>query len=529
MRCDVQSSVCSRLSPGGPRLHEGLCDSARAFFGSMTSISAEASHECMGREEATAGWKQREETAGCCPSPVLPTGVDGPRAAASRLAATQGTRGAARICSGGREEVGEEWTAWCLNCNQHSGSRLHQEGSHEFMGQDVVQGVESGSRGQVLLDEQSLPGSRDVDETGAWRDPEGTLNLPNLGHLSASHREVVGHACPACRRVSSVGGLTSFPLCVQPLETPIAPREVDRDASPSAGRWEHLGETFALQNMGPKDDVCPYLFATLRQKPLAIVGAPLDGRASPAGPCVRLERSSKGSKVAESSLGPKGAALELLPAALHTPSVLADERDPARGSPIPPAVLCVGRLAFGPLGHTNVPSLRRAAWALSGKTRNRLAHAYNGNIITLKRGEKVVDFPPPTNGDEWKRFEQAVAQAFRVKKETLQISSVATAGQSSVAIYLESQLVDGQTYTVGGADLDSGSEGLAGYAVFGWSKTDGYFSRLTSACNPRRSLTQAQTPSGSSPSAAVNEEEDASGALVPGVGEEEGEGGHDGE
>eukprot|EP00820_Chromera_velia_P012998 Cvel_23644.t1-p1 / transcript=Cvel_23644.t1 / gene=Cvel_23644 / organism=Chromera_velia_CCMP2878 / gene_product=hypothetical protein / transcript_product=hypothetical protein / location=Cvel_scaffold2461:1-629(-) / protein_length=124 / sequence_SO=supercontig / SO=protein_coding / is_pseudo=false len=124
MRRDVRSSVCSRLSPG---LHEGLCDSPRAFFGSTTSVSAEASHECMGREEATSGRKQREKTAGCCPSPVLPTGVDEPRAAASRLAATQGTRGAARICSGGQEEVGEEW---CLNCNHHIGSRLHEEGSH---------------------------------------------------------------------------------------------------------------------------------------------------------------------------------------------------------------------------------------------------------------------------------------------------------------------------------------------------------------------------------------------------------------
>uniref|UniRef100_A0A0G4I7I1 Uncharacterized protein n=1 Tax=Chromera velia CCMP2878 TaxID=1169474 RepID=A0A0G4I7I1_9ALVE len=107
----------------------------------------------MGREEAIAGWKQWEETAGCCSSPVLPTGVDGPRVTASR---SRGSRGTARICSGGQEEDEEEW---CLNCYQHSGSRFHQ--GH--------QGAESGSRGQVCLDEhveQRLPGPRDVDETG---------------------------------------------------------------------------------------------------------------------------------------------------------------------------------------------------------------------------------------------------------------------------------------------------------------------------------------------------------------------------
>uniref|UniRef100_A0A0G4I0Z1 Uncharacterized protein n=1 Tax=Chromera velia CCMP2878 TaxID=1169474 RepID=A0A0G4I0Z1_9ALVE len=98
------------------------------------------------------------------------------------------------------------------------------------------------------------------------------------------------------------------------LETLIAPREVDRDASPSADPWERPQETFALQNMRPKDDVCPYLFSTPRQEPLAIAGAPLDGHASPAGPCGRLERSSKCSKVTESSLGPEGAAWELLQA-----------------------------------------------------------------------------------------------------------------------------------------------------------------------------------------------------------------------
>uniref|UniRef100_A0A0G4F931 Uncharacterized protein n=1 Tax=Chromera velia CCMP2878 TaxID=1169474 RepID=A0A0G4F931_9ALVE len=348
MRCDVGSSVCSRLSP---RLHGGLCDSPRAFFGSTTSISAEASHECMGREEATSGRKQREETAGCLVL-VLPTGVDGPRVAASRWAATRGTRGTARICSGGQEEVGEEWTAWCLNCNQHSGSRLHEEGSHEFMGQDVVQEAESGRREQVLLDEQRLPGSRHVDEAGAWRDLGRTFNLRNLEHLSAAQREVVGYACPACRRVSSVGGLTSFPVCVQPLETPIAPREVDRDASPSADPWERPEETFALQNMGPKDDVCPCLFATPRQEPLAIAGARLDGHASPAGPRGRIDRSPVGKKVAGSSLG---AAQELLQAALQTSSVLADERGPSKGSQIRPA-----------------------DWALSSKVRNRRAHAYNG-------------------------------------------------------------------------------------------------------------------------------------------------------
>uniref|UniRef100_A0A0K6S768 Uncharacterized protein n=1 Tax=Chromera velia CCMP2878 TaxID=1169474 RepID=A0A0K6S768_9ALVE len=150
MRCDIRSSVCSRLSPR----HEGPCVSPKALFGLSVRDSSMASNRAR-----------------CCPSPVLvlPTGGKLPRVAASRWAATQGTRGTARICSGGQEEVGEaglEWTAWCLNCNQHSGSRLHEEGSHEFMGQDVVQGGESGRRGQVLLDEQRLPGSRDVHETG---------------------------------------------------------------------------------------------------------------------------------------------------------------------------------------------------------------------------------------------------------------------------------------------------------------------------------------------------------------------------
>uniref|UniRef100_A0A0G4HT52 Uncharacterized protein n=1 Tax=Chromera velia CCMP2878 TaxID=1169474 RepID=A0A0G4HT52_9ALVE len=108
------------------------------------------------------------------------------------------------------------------------------------------------------------------DRRGAWGDLGWTFVLPNLGYLSAAQREVMGHACLACRRVSSVGGLTSFPFCVQPLETqtvtPIAPLEVDWDACPSTG------------------------------------------------PYVRLERSSKGSRAAESNLEPKGGSWELLQA-----------------------------------------------------------------------------------------------------------------------------------------------------------------------------------------------------------------------
>uniref|UniRef100_A0A0G4HL07 Uncharacterized protein n=1 Tax=Chromera velia CCMP2878 TaxID=1169474 RepID=A0A0G4HL07_9ALVE len=203
----------------------------------------------------------------------------------------------------------------------------------------------TGSKGQII--------SSPPFPAGAWGDLGGTFVLPNLGHLSAAQREMVGHACPACRRVSSFGGLTSFSLCVQPLQTPIAPLEVDWDASPSADPWERPEETFALQNIGPKDDVCPHLFTTLQQEPLATSVALLDGRASPAGPCGRLHRSPAGRRVAESS---QGAAQELLQAAFHTSSLLPDERDPARGSSIPPR-----------------------GWALSGKTRNRLAHAYNGN------------------------------------------------------------------------------------------------------------------------------------------------------
>eukprot|EP00820_Chromera_velia_P007395 Cvel_19689.t1-p1 / transcript=Cvel_19689.t1 / gene=Cvel_19689 / organism=Chromera_velia_CCMP2878 / gene_product=hypothetical protein / transcript_product=hypothetical protein / location=Cvel_scaffold1718:1-6612(-) / protein_length=668 / sequence_SO=supercontig / SO=protein_coding / is_pseudo=false len=99
-------------------------------------------------------------------------------------------------------------------------------------------------------------------------------------------------------------------------------------------------------------------------------------QASSSGPCMRVERNSKGSKVAESSLGPKGAALELLQAALHTSIVLADEREPARSSGIPPA-----------------------AWALLGKTRNRLAHVYNGNSSAAEGWEakkhEAIQFSQP--------------------------------------------------------------------------------------------------------------------------------------
>uniref|UniRef100_A0A0G4FVL5 Uncharacterized protein n=1 Tax=Chromera velia CCMP2878 TaxID=1169474 RepID=A0A0G4FVL5_9ALVE len=109
-----------------------------------------------------------------------------PRVEASRWVATQGaakTRGSARICSGGEEEVGGAGLEWklkasvlsrlCLNvdvCNQHIGSRpaprFHEEGSHELTGEDVDQGADSGRRAQVVLDEQELPDWRDVDETG---------------------------------------------------------------------------------------------------------------------------------------------------------------------------------------------------------------------------------------------------------------------------------------------------------------------------------------------------------------------------
>jgi len=60
--------------------------------------------------------------------------------------------------------------------------------------------------------------------------------------------------------------------------------------------------------------------------------------------------------VAESSLGPKGAAWELFQVALHTSTLLPDDRDSARGSSIPPT-----------------------EWTLSREARNRLVHAYNGN------------------------------------------------------------------------------------------------------------------------------------------------------
>uniref|UniRef100_A0A0G4FTP1 Uncharacterized protein n=1 Tax=Chromera velia CCMP2878 TaxID=1169474 RepID=A0A0G4FTP1_9ALVE len=108
------------------------------------------------------------------------------RVEASRWAATQEvatTRESARIYSGGEEGVGgaslewklraSVWSRLCLNvdvCNQHIGSRpaprLHEEGSHDLTGQGSDQGVDSGTRGQVLLDELGLSYWRDVDETG---------------------------------------------------------------------------------------------------------------------------------------------------------------------------------------------------------------------------------------------------------------------------------------------------------------------------------------------------------------------------
>uniref|UniRef100_A0A0G4HVF0 Uncharacterized protein n=1 Tax=Chromera velia CCMP2878 TaxID=1169474 RepID=A0A0G4HVF0_9ALVE len=146
------------------------------------------------------------------------------------------------------------------------------------------------------------------DLKSAWRDFGRTLSLPNLGDLSAAQREV-------------------------PLD---AEQDVDRDASSCQGRCEGIGETFALQIMGPKDDGCPHLFATLRQEPLAIAGAPLDSYVNPTDPRRRLDRSPVRGKVAKSSLGPKGAAWEFLQAAFHTSGLLPDEQDPAGGSLIPP-------------------------------------------------------------------------------------------------------------------------------------------------------------------------------------------------
>uniref|UniRef100_A0A0G4GU74 Uncharacterized protein n=1 Tax=Chromera velia CCMP2878 TaxID=1169474 RepID=A0A0G4GU74_9ALVE len=98
--------------------------------------------------------------------------------------------------------------------------------------------------------------------------------------------------------------------------------------------------------------------------PRAICVALLDSLASPTGPYGRFDRSPMGRKVVEPSLG---AAQELFQAALHTSSLLLDEQDPARGSSIPPT-----------------------AWTLSGKTRNQLAHVYNGNSAR-EGGESELD------------------------------------------------------------------------------------------------------------------------------------------
>eukprot|EP00820_Chromera_velia_P005766 Cvel_18524.t1-p1 / transcript=Cvel_18524.t1 / gene=Cvel_18524 / organism=Chromera_velia_CCMP2878 / gene_product=hypothetical protein / transcript_product=hypothetical protein / location=Cvel_scaffold1539:40134-44519(+) / protein_length=188 / sequence_SO=supercontig / SO=protein_coding / is_pseudo=false len=42
------------------------------------------------------------------------------------------------------------------------------------------------------------------------------------------------------------------------------------------------------------------------------------------------------------------------------------------------------------MNHANVPSLRRSTWALSGKTRNRLAHVYNGNTTNFQSAEEKL-------------------------------------------------------------------------------------------------------------------------------------------
>uniref|UniRef100_A0A0G4HYZ4 Uncharacterized protein n=1 Tax=Chromera velia CCMP2878 TaxID=1169474 RepID=A0A0G4HYZ4_9ALVE len=134
-----------------------------------------------------------------------------------------------------------------------------------------------------------------------------------------------------------------------------------------------------------------------------------------AGPCGRLERSSKCSKVTESSLGPEGATWELLQAALHTSSVLTDERDPARGSSIPPT-----------------------AWALSNRVRNRLAHAYFGNtsirqhhFVPNPGGSPFCEFCAATTPEQRQCVERQVPQADR-GLVPMPLLPICPAGESTV-------------------------------------------------------------------------------------------------
>eukprot|EP00820_Chromera_velia_P002176 Cvel_15760.t1-p1 / transcript=Cvel_15760.t1 / gene=Cvel_15760 / organism=Chromera_velia_CCMP2878 / gene_product=hypothetical protein / transcript_product=hypothetical protein / location=Cvel_scaffold1180:45627-54452(+) / protein_length=643 / sequence_SO=supercontig / SO=protein_coding / is_pseudo=false len=419
MRCDVRSSVCSRLSP---RLHGGLCDSPRAFFGSTISISAHASHECMGREEATSGRNQREETAGCCPTSVLPTCVDGPRAAASRLVATQGVATA----SGGREEVGEAGlessvrSRLCPNTDAYIGStRLHGDlcvspvacpglstvdssvcsaSSLKLTYRDVAQEADSGRRGQVYLEVQGPSGLRDVPETGASGDLGGAFVLGQEHGLSAAQREV-------------------------PLD---AEQEVDRDASPSQGSLKHLEEpSLARPKIGPQDGLCPDLPAAPRQASLVlstVLMNVLSSASPPAGRCTRI----KGSEMIDPRLPSLEAARELLcvtsslskkePGSSRTPfpGLLGnvDWRSGGERKAEPASVNRSGsanRLDTGlswswsrgePTGCVNEQHISRDAdlrgWGLSSKARDRLAYVHSrnqGDVTEVLRGCEPKEWP----------------------------------------------------------------------------------------------------------------------------------------
>uniref|UniRef100_A0A0G4IA08 Uncharacterized protein n=1 Tax=Chromera velia CCMP2878 TaxID=1169474 RepID=A0A0G4IA08_9ALVE len=94
--------------------------------------------------------------------------------------------------------------------------------------------------------------------------------------------------------------------------------------------------------------------------------------------------------------------------------------------------------------------LRIAEWAPSNKERNRLVHAYNGNLLTLTKGgeEKRFTLPPQTDAG-WKRFRQIVAASFRLDLQTLEISSA-----EGVVISFSDEMTEETTYNSSGTPGD---------------------------------------------------------------------------
>uniref|UniRef100_A0A0G4FR43 Uncharacterized protein n=1 Tax=Chromera velia CCMP2878 TaxID=1169474 RepID=A0A0G4FR43_9ALVE len=383
---------------------------------------------------------------------------------------------AARIRSGGQGDVGEAGlessvcSRLCPNTDAYIGSRsttrLHEDlyvspvacpglstvdssvctaSSLELTSRDVAQEADSGGRVQVYLDLglvraqacrplhcRSYPPlglSRKISSlllpAGALGDLEWTFVLLNMDGLFAAQQEAVGRAYPSCRRVSSMGRLTSLPLCVQPLD---AQREVDRHASPSQGL------------------------------------------------CGRPERSSKGSKVAESSLRPEGALRELVQA--------------VRRIGLRIGVLCVALEAAGEGNSRRIgevppqkalhrdPGLKQPLAGAGGckldlRSDLEKAHFRRDDVqegepfedtgvtaaprgLTLKRGgsesgeEKKVK--KPTNLED---FRTSVTASFRIRRETLEICD-----SDGFLIASVEDLDDGKTYIITGTHLDAATQGV---------------------------------------------------------------------